>query len=92
MGNIEILVDNGSRGNIGPRNQFIGTATQKLEHRLVQTAHLPLLAKLCVNQLVNFFTAGINARYNVVEKVGIGVRILRVFDFLPQDDLATVKA
>mgnify|MGYP000405561182 CR=1 FL=1 len=71
---VEIFVDHRRRWDIRARNQFIGTAAQKLKHRLVQTAHLPLFAKLGINEQVNFFAAGINAGNNVVEKVGVGIR------------------
>ena len=84
MGDIQIFVDDRRRWHIGPRDQFIGATAQKLQHRLVQTIHLPFFAKFAINQHIDFRATGINARHNVIEEIGVGICILRIFDFLPQ--------
>ena len=84
MGDVEIFVDDCRGWHIWPRDQFIGAATQDLEHRLVQTVHLPFLTQLAIDQSVDFHTPRIHARDDIIEEIGVGIGILRVFNFLPQ--------
>jgi len=55
-----------------------------LQHRLVQTTNLPLLAQFRFDQRIDFRTPGMDAADNVIEKALLGLGIDGILNFSAQ--------